>query len=113
MKCSGMEIFKGRMIHAQQYRDYVGFENKDVFIIGIGNSSMDIAVELAKVSKSVCFSTILVIQKTLIFCFSCNFKQDSGKIKSLDFLKFLAFLQRCAIFPLIKIKEHPKRAKLI
>ncbi|MFH4973602.1 hypothetical protein AB6A40_000311 [Gnathostoma spinigerum] len=49
--------YKGRTLHAHDYRDYHGFENKNVFIIGIGNSALDIATELAKISKSVTIST--------------------------------------------------------
>uniref|UniRef100_A0A915EL25 Flavin-containing monooxygenase n=1 Tax=Ditylenchus dipsaci TaxID=166011 RepID=A0A915EL25_9BILA len=48
----GIDKFKGKIMHAKEYRSYNGFEDKDVFIIGIGNSALDIAVELAKIAKS-------------------------------------------------------------
>ncbi|KAI6224394.1 hypothetical protein M3Y99_01407100 [Aphelenchoides fujianensis] len=53
----GLANFKGRTLHAKEYRDYRGFEDKDVFLIGIGNSALDIAVELTKVARSVTVST--------------------------------------------------------
>ncbi|KAI1723981.1 flavin-binding monooxygenase-like domain-containing protein [Ditylenchus destructor] len=53
----GLDKFKGHTMHAKEYRDFVGFEDKNVFIIGIGNSSLDIAVELAKIAKRVTVST--------------------------------------------------------
>uniref|UniRef100_A0A915PXY6 Flavin-containing monooxygenase n=1 Tax=Setaria digitata TaxID=48799 RepID=A0A915PXY6_9BILA len=56
-KIPGSEKFEGRILHAHKYRDYQGFEGKDVFIVGIGNSALDIAAELAGVSKSVTVST--------------------------------------------------------
>ncbi|CAD5225267.1 unnamed protein product [Bursaphelenchus okinawaensis] len=49
--------FKGRVIHAKEYRDFKGFEDKNVFLVGIGNSALDIAVELTKVAKKVTIST--------------------------------------------------------
>jgi dimethylaniline monooxygenase (N-oxide forming) len=49
--------FKGRVIHAKEYTDFAGFEDKHVFLVGIGNSSLDIAVELTKVARSVTVST--------------------------------------------------------
>uniref|UniRef100_A0A183DQA0 Flavin-containing monooxygenase n=1 Tax=Gongylonema pulchrum TaxID=637853 RepID=A0A183DQA0_9BILA len=54
---SGVEKFKGRILHAHQYRDFEGFEDKNVFIVGIGNSALDIATELSGVAKSVTIST--------------------------------------------------------
>ncbi|KAH7712254.1 FMO-4 protein [Aphelenchoides avenae] len=54
---AGLRSFKGEILHAKKYRDHVGFEDKNVFIVGIGNSALDIAVELARISKSVTIST--------------------------------------------------------
>ncbi|VDO10989.1 unnamed protein product [Haemonchus placei] len=51
-----VEKFKGKIMHAYDYRDSKGFENKNVFLLGIGNSALDIAVDLAKIAKSVSFS---------------------------------------------------------
>ncbi|KAI6189026.1 hypothetical protein M3Y98_00417900 [Aphelenchoides besseyi] len=53
----GVRNFQGRTLHAKEYRDYRGFEGKDVFLIGIGNSALDIAVELTKVARTVTVST--------------------------------------------------------
>ncbi|XGW01642.1 hypothetical protein V3C99_014063 [Haemonchus contortus] len=52
-----VEKFKGKIMHAYDYRDSKGFENKNVFLLGIGNSALDIAVDLAKIAKSVILST--------------------------------------------------------
>lgn len=40
-------------MHAWSYRNADGFKEKDIFLLGIGNSSLDIAVDLAKIAKSV------------------------------------------------------------
>ncbi|KAM3716878.1 Flavin-containing monooxygenase [Dirofilaria immitis] len=53
----GSEKFKGHILHSHKYRDYQGYEEKDIFIVGIGNSALDIASELSGVSKSVTVST--------------------------------------------------------
>ena len=50
---TGIESFSGVVLHSHDYRDCKPFENKRIFIVGIGNSGLDIAVELAKVSKKV------------------------------------------------------------
>uniref|UniRef100_A0A915MAQ1 Flavin-containing monooxygenase n=1 Tax=Meloidogyne javanica TaxID=6303 RepID=A0A915MAQ1_MELJA len=49
---NGLTTFKGRVLHSKHYRDYKGFENKRVMLVGIGNSSLDIAVELAGIAKN-------------------------------------------------------------
>ncbi|KAL3069903.1 hypothetical protein niasHS_015638 [Heterodera schachtii] len=54
---TGLENFKGQILYVKQYRDYKGFEDKKVFIVGIGNSALDIGVELAKIAKNVTIST--------------------------------------------------------
>jgi dimethylaniline monooxygenase (N-oxide forming) len=53
----GANRFLGRVLHAKEYTDFRGFEDKRIFLVGIGNSSLDIAVELAKVARSVTIST--------------------------------------------------------
>ncbi|WKY09932.1 hypothetical protein Q1695_002356 [Nippostrongylus brasiliensis] len=52
-----IEKFKGRIMHAYDYTDTKGYEGKNVFLLGIGNSALDIAVDLAKITKSVTIST--------------------------------------------------------
>ncbi|CAF3519533.1 unnamed protein product, partial [Rotaria sp. Silwood2] len=46
-----------RKIHSWQYKTSHGFEDKNVLIIGIGNSGGDLAVELGRVAKQVYLST--------------------------------------------------------
>ena len=40
-------------MHSRDYKDFQGFENKRVVIIGLGNSGGDIAVELGICAKQV------------------------------------------------------------
>lgn len=54
---AGMDNFKGRQMHSHSYKDHHGFEGKNVVVVGIGNSGVDIAVELSRVAKSVHLST--------------------------------------------------------
>ena len=42
--------FNGRQMHSHDYVDSAGFEGKRVVVLGIGNSAMDIAVELSRVA---------------------------------------------------------------
>jgi hypothetical protein len=49
--------FSGKIIHSHDYKTFDGFEDKRVLIVGIGNSAVDIACELTKVSKKVVIST--------------------------------------------------------
>lgn len=49
----GEEEFKGRIIHSLEYKDHVGYEDKTVVTVGIGNSGMDIAVELSRICQKV------------------------------------------------------------
>lgn len=49
--------FNGAAIHSSQYRTAQAFEDKNVLVVGIGNSAVDIAVDLCKRAKSVTLST--------------------------------------------------------
>ncbi|XP_076823196.1 flavin-containing monooxygenase 5-like isoform X2 [Clavelina lepadiformis] len=53
----GLKTFYGRVLHSHDFRDFHGFENKNVLIIGMGNSGADIAVELSWHAKQVYLST--------------------------------------------------------
>lgn len=53
----GLSEFKGEVRHAHTYKDYRGFENKRVVVVGIGNSGGDIAVELSRIASKVYLST--------------------------------------------------------
>ncbi|CAI5452691.1 unnamed protein product [Caenorhabditis angaria] len=52
-----LDKFKGTVSHAYNYTNTKGYEGKDVFLLGIGNSALDIAVDIAKLAKSVTIST--------------------------------------------------------
>ena len=49
--------FDGAAIHSSEYRTAAPFEDKAVLVVGIGNSAVDIAVDLCKRAKSVTLST--------------------------------------------------------
>lgn len=49
----GLKKYKNTLIHTHDYKDYHGFEDKKVLIIGIGNSGGDVANELSRISSQV------------------------------------------------------------
>jgi dimethylaniline monooxygenase (N-oxide forming) len=50
-------VFSGTAIHSGEYRTAAPFDGKSVLVVGIGNSAVDIAVDLCKRAKSVSLST--------------------------------------------------------
>ncbi|KAE9414131.1 hypothetical protein Angca_010015, partial [Angiostrongylus cantonensis] len=53
----GQKSFRGNLFHSHDYKDHKGYENQVVVVLGIGNSGVDIAVELSKISKKVYLAT--------------------------------------------------------
>lgn len=49
--------FDGDVIHSHHYRTAAPFEGKHVLVVGIGNSAVDIAVDLCRRAESVTLST--------------------------------------------------------
>ena len=49
---TGSQTFEGLQMHAHGYRDNGFLEGKDVVVLGMGNSAMDIAVESSFVARS-------------------------------------------------------------
>jgi dimethylaniline monooxygenase (N-oxide forming) len=49
--------FHGTIIHSHDYRTAAPFEDQRVLVVGIGNSAVDIAVDLCRQAKSVYLST--------------------------------------------------------
>jgi dimethylaniline monooxygenase (N-oxide forming) len=49
--------FGGRQIHSHHYRIAAPFEGQRVLVVGIGNSAVDIAVDLCRQARRVCLST--------------------------------------------------------
>ncbi|KAI3416346.1 Dimethylaniline monooxygenase N-oxide-forming [Globodera pallida] len=49
----GQKGFRGRVCHAHSYKDARGFDDKTVVVVGVGNSGIDIAVELSRVAAEV------------------------------------------------------------
>ncbi|XP_033729904.1 dimethylaniline monooxygenase [N-oxide-forming] 2-like [Pecten maximus] len=54
---NGQDNFQGQIIHSHEYRDFHGFEDKKIVVVGIGNSGVDAAVELSRVASQVYLST--------------------------------------------------------
>ncbi|ELR15482.1 Flavin-binding monooxygenase subfamily protein [Acanthamoeba castellanii str. Neff] len=52
----GQESFKGEAIHSHIYRVPEPYADKDVLLVGIGNSALDISLDLAQVARSVTIS---------------------------------------------------------
>lgn len=48
----GEETFEGDIIHSSQYRTPFPYDNKRVLVVGSGNSAVQIAIELAKNSRT-------------------------------------------------------------
>ncbi|XP_053324724.1 flavin-containing monooxygenase 5-like [Spea bombifrons] len=53
----GLEIFKGQYFHSRDYKTPEAFKGKKVMVIGIGNTGVDLVVELSAVAKQVFLST--------------------------------------------------------
>lgn len=56
---SGDDTFKGKILHSHDYRHFSGFEGKRVIVVGIGNSGLDVSVELSHVCSQVIKSNFL------------------------------------------------------
>lgn len=48
---TGMELFKGELLHSKQYTNKHDFSGRKIVVVGGGNSAVQIAVELAEVSE--------------------------------------------------------------
>ncbi|XP_008070298.1 dimethylaniline monooxygenase [N-oxide-forming] 5-like [Carlito syrichta] len=53
----GIEVFEGCYFHSREYKSPEDFLGKRIIVVGIGNSGVDIAVELSRVAKQVFLST--------------------------------------------------------
>jgi dimethylaniline monooxygenase (N-oxide forming) len=53
----GADKFQGEIVHSASYKGPEGYEDKDVVVVGVGSSGVDIAVELSKVAHRVELST--------------------------------------------------------
>lgn len=49
--------FDGTTMHAHDYKTFQGLEGKNVLIVGIGNSGVDLACEICRVAKTTLLST--------------------------------------------------------
>lgn len=53
----GLEKFEGQYLHSRDYKSPQSFLGKRVVVVGIGNSGIDIAVELSHTAKQVCWES--------------------------------------------------------
>ncbi|XP_040263057.1 dimethylaniline monooxygenase [N-oxide-forming] 2-like [Bufo bufo] len=53
----GIENFKGQVLHCREYKTPIGFDGKQVLIIGMGNTGVDIATELCTRASQVYLSS--------------------------------------------------------
>ncbi|XP_069497363.1 dimethylaniline monooxygenase [N-oxide-forming] 2-like isoform X1 [Ambystoma mexicanum] len=53
----GLERFKGKYLHSREYKHPAEFEGKRVLVVGVGNSGVDIAVDISHVASQVYIST--------------------------------------------------------
>ena len=49
--------FSGTIVHSHHYRDPAPYDGKNVVVVGIGNSAVDIAVDISRRARSVVLST--------------------------------------------------------
>uniref|UniRef100_A0A4W2GNQ5 Flavin-containing monooxygenase n=1 Tax=Bos indicus x Bos taurus TaxID=30522 RepID=A0A4W2GNQ5_BOBOX len=56
-KFPGIMRFKGQYIHSWEYKSPEKFQGKKIIVIGIGNSAIDLAIELSHVAAQVFLST--------------------------------------------------------
>lgn len=61
---AGIEKFKGRYLHSRDYKDAQDFSDKRVVVIGIGNSGLDLAVEISQTAKQVSSRTGVLVGRT-------------------------------------------------
>ena len=57
MSIQGLDAFPGKVLHSQDYDDPVDFAGQKVLLVGRGNSSIDICVELMTLSDKVVVSS--------------------------------------------------------
>eukprot|EP01083_Nonionella_stella_P117518 350345_1 len=53
----GQSDFKGKIIHSHSYKSPAKFDGQKVVVVGVGNSGVDIAVDLSRVAQETYLST--------------------------------------------------------
>lgn len=71
----GLDKFKGNVKHTHDYKNFHGYEDKNVLIIGIGNSGGDVATELSRIAKQVIQYYFNANQKVMRPCSIQNIEQ--------------------------------------
>ncbi|XP_007935983.1 flavin-containing monooxygenase 5-like [Orycteropus afer afer] len=91
----GIEKFEGCYFHSREYKSPEDFLGKRVIVVGIGNSGVDIAVELSRVAQQVFLSTrrgAWILHRV----WENGYPMDSS-----FFTRFNSFLQKIATTALI------------
>lgn len=68
---TGLDSFKGEIVHSHDYKTLMGYEDKRIVVIGIGNSGGDAAVELSRVAKQVHAVEVQVVLAILLVWNKC------------------------------------------
>ncbi|CAJ0948890.1 unnamed protein product, partial [Mesorhabditis belari] len=111
-KWDGMESFPGKIIHSHDYKSPDGYGEKTVIVVGMGNSGVDVACELGRVSKQ----TYLVSRRGA-WVFSrmkgndkCFDMELNNRFITLSLLKVLPFwmLERMVEWDVEKRFDHEK-----
>lgn len=77
---TGLDTFKGEIIHSHDYKTLTGYEDKRIVVIGIGNSGGDAAVELSRVAKQVVHLNPRhwLCERIFVFCLFNRKKNGTG-----------------------------------
>lgn len=124
----GLQDFQGKVIHTHDYRKPQGYEDKQVVIIGIGNSGVDSAVELSRVASQVTYRTVIILSPVLsLYCIQGNIRpllhsttfdlvvSTSGRIQSNFFnsTKIVVFIREVIYYILFMDKFKTGRNRLL
>ena len=53
MQFTGLEKFKGRVLHTHEYRDPEPFRGQTVVVVGFGDCAIDAALEISRINPKV------------------------------------------------------------
>ncbi|GMY16507.1 probable indole-3-pyruvate monooxygenase YUCCA10 [Fagus crenata] len=73
----GLDTFPGKVIHSTQFKSGKEFQNKNVLVVGSGNSGMEIALDLANHGAKTSIlvrSPVLFLSKEMMYLASIMFK---------------------------------------
>jgi dimethylaniline monooxygenase (N-oxide forming) len=89
----GSDTFAGEQIHSHDYKDESQLVGKDVIVVGMGNSAMDIAVDASYYAKTTYLSARRGVHIIPKYIFGKPMDTIGGSEKVPDLLRFLMFRQ--------------------